>query len=73
MKFLVIFALLYAFSSCQEAKNEAASQDTASQSQIKGMPSELEDPEDCDEKAKKAEEVVEVNLGGENDAGCSIE
>ena len=71
--FMMVFALSF-FYGCQEAPEREADLSKSSQINTKtDMPEELKDPEDCEDKAKSAEEVVEVNLQGGNDAGCTIE
>ena len=73
-KVLLVLALCGFFASCQEeASNSAPSLNETNQAQAEGLPEGLEELEDCDEKAKKVEENIEVNLGGGGDAGCTIE
>lgn len=78
MKYLLILPLAFTLYSCNEdtSNPEMVKPLTAKTEQSNALPDELSELEDCDEKAKKAEEnkVEEVvNLGGSNDAGCTIE
>lgn len=84
MKALVALFVLSLFYGCQEEPKNGSSLAEPSQASLsqgqpsdqlgKDLPKELQDPEDCDEKAKKAEDkkVEVVNLGS-NDEGCSLE
>lgn len=56
--------------SCQEETSSASSE--AMSNDTHGQAMESENPEDCDEKANDAEEIVEATLNG-GDAGCTIE
>ena len=67
MKWIFLFVLFF---SCQ--KQEAPSQEVSAAISVEEMKEE-----DCDDKAKKAQEVViteeTVKLGGQPDAGCTLE
>ena len=77
MRFLLLLAVVGSLSiSCNEQKNVKKSSITLeSGSDQSALPEELQD-EDCDEKAKKAEEVVvepeNISLSG-GDTGCSLD
>lgn len=74
MKFLFIAAILALFTSCEEKTVESKAVIKAEKSASNALPEELQDPEDCDDKLEKLEEEpVEISLGENPDAGCTIE
>ncbi len=73
MKFLILAAFLTMFVSCKEESVETK-EPVKIESAEAALPDELQDPEDCDEKLEKLEEEpVEISLGENPDAGCTIE
>lgn len=71
--FLVLLALLIGFIGCEKKSAEKAHSSSSMESSVSD---EALAPEDCDDKAKAAENKAEeamMDLQGSGDAGCAIE
>jgi len=69
MKLFLVLVLLFALSACQSESNKAVESTTATQSAAQAS----ENPEDCDEAAKKPIEIKEDTISLSNTTGCTLE